>query len=119
VSDGDTNRVVDDELRALRDEVRLGFAQVRLEVAEARQEVAEFRREVAGKLESLDDRVRYEGVMREALHSDVRLLAEGHHQLDQKIDRYRAENDGAHRETHTLIRAVYRDLSRRIPPASG
>jgi hypothetical protein len=70
--------------------------------------------QVSQQLESLDNQVRHEGVMREALHSDVRLLAEGYHQLDQKIDRHHAENDAAHNETRALVRTVYRNLDRRL-----
>ena len=44
----------------------------------------------------------------------MQVLAEAHALLDQRVERYREDNDGAHREILTLLRTSYRDPDRRV-----
>ena len=66
----------------------------------------------------IDDRFeaakRYFGVLAERLGADIRGLAEGHMMLDGKLERFRVENDVAHREIVALIRTAYAALDRRV-----
>jgi hypothetical protein len=54
------------------------------------------------RLDALDERVRADGVLLEALHGQVQQLAEAYAMLDQRVERYRQDNDNAHQEIATL-----------------
>ena len=95
--------------------------------AELRGDVTELRgirQDVAGlhqglamlgrRVDSLDQRVQANGVLLEALRDEVRQIAEAYVLLDQRVERYRVENDAAHREILALLHTSYRDLDRRL-----
>ena len=119
---------MNEDLVALREEVRQGFAEMRTEMragfAHMEREFATLHQgmaELARRLEALDrrvdrleQRVRENGVMLEALRGQVQQLAEAHVLLDQRVERYRRENEVAHQETLTVLRASYQDLDRRV-----
>lgn len=54
------------------------------------------------------------GALVEGLRDEVRQIAEGHALLDRKLDRFRDENETAHREILGLLRSSYRDLDHRV-----
>jgi hypothetical protein len=58
-------------------------------------------------------------VLLEATRDDVRRIAEGHALLADQLERHRHENDAAHVETRTLVRAAYPDLDRRVTGLEG
>jgi len=109
---------------ALRAEMRDGFAAVdrRFTAVEGRFTAVDGRFDavderftaVDRRVDSLDERVRHNGVMLESVRDDVRQLAEAHLLLDQRIERYRRENDDAHQEILVLLRTSYRDMDRRV-----
>jgi len=129
---------MNEELNGLREEMRQGFAEMRhgfvrvdqrldrldLEVAGLRQDVTQLQESVAAlhqglamlgrRVDSLDQRVQANGVLLEALRDEVRHIAEAYVLLDQRVERYRVENDVAHREILALLHASYRELERRV-----
>jgi hypothetical protein len=66
------------------------------------------------RVDSLEQRVQANGVLLEALRDEVKQIAEAYVLLDQRVERYRIENDVAHREILTLLHASYRELDRRV-----
>jgi len=61
------------------------------------------------------DRTRTEfGALVERLRDEVHQIAEGHALLDRKLDRFRDENETAHREILGLLRGSHRDLDHRV-----
>ena len=115
-------------LVALREEMRQGFAEMRAEMrvgfAHMQREFATLHQgmaELARRLEALErwvhrleQRVHENGVMLEALRGQVQQLAEAHVLLDQRVERYRRENEVAHQEILTVLRASYQNLDRRV-----
>jgi chromosome segregation ATPase len=118
---------MNEELTGLRDEMRQGFAEMRQEMRQgfARvderleqlgEDVAGLRRDVATlglRVDALEQRVRDNGILLEALRDDVRLIAEGHVLLNQRVDNYRSEAD-TQRAIIALLQTSYRDLDRRL-----
>ena len=129
---------MNEELNGLREEMRQGFAEMRhgfvhvdqrldrldLEVAGLRQDVTQLQESVAAlhqglamlgrRVDSLDQRVQANGVLLEALRDEVRQIAEAYVLLDQRVERFRVENDAAHREILALLHTSYRELDRRL-----
>ncbi|HBH03226.1 MAG TPA: hypothetical protein DDZ42_15120 [Candidatus Rokubacteria bacterium] len=101
------------EQRLDRVEQRLDRVEERLDRVDARLDEVEHRLD-----RKIDDRFeeakRHFGVLAEGLGADIRMLAEGHLMLDSKLERFRAENDAAHREIVALIRTAYVALDRRV-----
>jgi chromosome segregation ATPase len=121
---------MNEELTGLRDEMRQGFAEMRqgfarvderLERVDERleqltQDVTQLHRDVATlglRVDALERRVRDNGILLEALRDDVRLIAEGHVLLNQRVDNYRSEAD-TQRAIIALLQTSYRDLDRRL-----
>ena len=132
---------MNEELTGLRDEMRQGFAEMRQEmrqgfarvderlgqlgqdvtelrqnVTELRQNVTELRQDLASltrRVDVLEDRVRANGVLLEAIRDDVRQIAEAHVLLAQRVAEYRSESD-AQRVSIALLQTSYRDLDRRV-----
>ena len=125
---------MNEELTGLRDEMRQGFAEMRQEmrqgfarvderlgqlgqdVTELRQDVTELRQDLASltrRVDVLEDRVRANGVLLEAIRDDVRQIAEAHVLLAQRVAEYRSESD-AQRVSIALLQTSYRDLDRRV-----
>jgi chromosome segregation ATPase len=125
---------MNEELTGLRDEMRQGFAEMRLEMRQgfARvderlgalgQDMSELRQDVVGlrqglasltrRVDVLEDRVRANGVLLEAIRDDVRQIAEAHVLLAQRVAEYRSESD-AQRVSIALLQTSYRDLDRRV-----
>lgn len=115
---------MNEDLVALREEMRQGFAEMRVgfthvqrAFATLHQGVAELARRLEAlerRVDRLEQRVRENGVSIEALRGQVQQLAEAHVLLDQRVERHRRENEVAHRETLTVLRASYQNLDRRI-----
>lgn len=122
---------MNEELSAFRDEVRAGFAEVRQKFADVQQEFVAVHRHLDsldervqavdervqaldGRVQAVDERGRRDGVLLEDLRDDVHQLAEAHVLLDQRVERYRQENEAAHTEILVLLRTSYRDLDRRV-----
>lgn len=133
-----------DELRRgfaeMREEMRRGLAETRAEwrsalaeageewrsalaetrehlhgaLAETREELHRGFAETRERLDRVEEQVRRNGVLIEATREDVKSLAEAHVVLDERVERYRRENDAAHRDTQGLVRLTYRDLRRRV-----
>ena len=63
------------------------------------------------------------GVIAEGLRTEIRQVAEGVANLDEKLDReitaLRAENEQAHREILSAIKFSYAELDRRITTIEG
>jgi len=97
-------------LAAVRGEMQQGFADVQQGFAELHQGMAAMGR----RLDALDERVRADGVLLEALRDQVRQLAEAHAMLDQRVERYRREHEVAQQEILTLLRTSFQDLARRV-----
>ena len=125
---------MNEELTGLRDEMRQGFAEMRQEMRRgfARvderlgalgQDMSELRQDVVGlrqglasltrRVDVLEDRVRANGVLLEAIRDDVRQIAEAHVLLVQRVAEYRSESD-AQRAILSLLQTSYRDLDRRL-----
>jgi chromosome segregation ATPase len=129
---------MNEELILLRDEMRQGFSEMRqgfvrvdqrldrldLEVADLRHDVVQLQEGVAQlhqglamlgrRVDALDQRVQSNGVLLEALRGEVRQIAEAYVLLDQRVERYRNENEMAHREILALLHSSYRELDRRL-----
>jgi chromosome segregation ATPase len=126
---------MNDGLVALREEMRQGFAEMRAEMragfthmqrefATLHQGMAELARRLEAlerrvdalerRVDRLERRVRENGVMIEALRGQIQQLAEAHVLLDQRVERYRRENEVAHQEILTVLRVSYQDLDRRV-----
>ena len=111
-------------LAAVRGEMRRGFADVQQSFADGQQSFAELHQGFAElhqgmaamgrRLDTLDERVRAEGVLLEALRDQVQQLAEAHAMLDQRLERYRREHEVAQQEILALLRTSYQDLERRV-----
>jgi chromosome segregation ATPase len=118
---------MNEELTGLRDEMRQGFAEMRQEMRQgfARvderlgqlgQDVTELRQDLASltrRVDVLENRVRANGVLLEAIRDDVRQIAEAHVLLAQRVAEYRSESD-AQRVSIALLQTSYRDLDRRV-----
>jgi hypothetical protein len=65
------------------------------------------------RVDVLEDRVRANGVLLEAIRDDVRQIAEAHVLLVQRVAEYRSESD-AQRAILSLLQTSYRDLDRRL-----
>ena len=118
---------MNEELTGLRDEMRQGFAEMRQEMRQGfarvderlehlTQDVTQLRQDLATlalRVDALEQRVRANGVLLEALRDDVRLIAEGHILLNQRVDNYRSEAD-TQRSIIALLQTSYRDLDRRL-----
>jgi chromosome segregation ATPase len=108
---------MDEGLAAVRGEMQQGFADVQQGFADVQQGFAELHQGMAAmgrRLDALDERVRANGVLLEALRDQVQQLAEAHAMLDQRVERYRREHEIAHQEILTLLRTSYQDLERRL-----
>ncbi len=104
-------------LAAVRGEMRRGFADVQQSFADVQQGVAELHQGMTAmgrRLDALDERVRADGVLLEALRDQVQQLAEAHAILDQRLERYRREHEIAQQEILALLRTSYQDLERRV-----
>ncbi|MBI5746243.1 MAG: hypothetical protein HZA13_04505 [Nitrospirae bacterium] len=64
--------------------------------------------------EKSEETRRHFDVVSEGLRSDIRMIAEGHHLLDNNIERLREENEAAHKEILSAIKFSYAELDRRI-----
>jgi hypothetical protein len=68
--------------------------------------------------EQMDEIKRHFGVVAEGLRNDIRQVAEGVVNLDEKFDRemtsLREENEQAHREILSAIKFSYAELDQRI-----
>ena len=118
-----------------RVEERLDRIEARLDRVEARLDAVEDRLGgLAARLDQVEQRLdrkiderfeeakRHFGVLADGLRADIRMLAEGHLMLDSKLERFRVENDAAHREIGALIRTAYAALDRRatgLRPRAG
>jgi chromosome segregation ATPase len=81
-----------------------------------RQDVAGLRQSLASltrRVDVLEDRVRANGVLLEAIRDDVRQIAEAHVLLAQRVADYRSESD-SQRQILSLLQTSYRDLDRRL-----
>jgi len=108
---------VQEGLAAVRDEMQRGFAGVQQGFADVQQGVAELYQGMTAmgrRLDALDERVRADGILLEALRDQVQQLAEAHAMLDQRVERYRREHEVAHQEILVLLRTSYQDLERRV-----
>jgi len=112
-------------LAAVRGEMREGLVAVRGEMQEClasvrdelQQGFAELHQGMAAmgrRLDALDDRVRANGVLLEALRAQVQQLVEAHAMLDERVERYRRQHEVAHQEILALLRTSYQDLDRRV-----
>ncbi len=96
--------------------MRQGFARVDERLEQLTQDVAQLHQDVATlglRVDALEERIRENGILLEALRDDVRLIAEGHVLLNQRIDNYRSEAD-TQRAIIALLQTSYRDLDRRL-----
>jgi phage shock protein A len=115
---------VKEELGAFREEVRSAFAEVRQQFADVRQQFAEVHEQFAEvheqfadvhrRIDAVDERARHQGILLEAVRDDVRLVAEAHGVLGERLDRHQRDNDAAHQEILALLRSSYRDLDGRM-----
>jgi chromosome segregation ATPase len=104
-------------LAAVRGEMQQGFADVQQGFADVQQGFAELHQGMAAmgrRLDALDERVRADGILLEALRDQVQQLAEAHAMLDPRVERYRREHEVAHQEILVLLRTSYQDLERRV-----
>jgi chromosome segregation ATPase len=104
-------------LASVRGEMQQGFADVQQGFADVQQGFAELHQGMAAmgrRLDALDERVRADGVLLEALRDQVQQLAEAHAMLDQRVERYRREHEVAQQEILTLLRTSFQDLARRV-----
>jgi len=86
------------------------------DMSELRQDVVGLRQGLASltrRVDVLEDRVRANGVLLEAIRDDVRQIAEAHVLLVQRVAEYRSESD-AQRAILSLLQTSYRDLDRRL-----
>ena len=102
------------EVRGGLAEVQSGLSEVRSSVAQLHAELRQEVTAIGGRLDVLDQRVRANGVMLEALRDEVHQLAEAHVMLAERVERYRQEHDVAHQEILVILRASYADLDRRV-----
>lgn len=100
------------------DEYR-GLVQI-LERIEARVAAHDARfDEVDQRFTAVDRRLRESGVIAEDLRSQIQLVAEGVANVDEKMDRFRADVARSFEETHALIRLGHADLDRRVRRLEG
>jgi chromosome segregation ATPase len=100
----------------VREEMGQGFARVDQRLVQLDQDVIDLRQGLATltrRVDFLEDRVRANGVLLEAIRDDVRQIAEAHVLLAQRVTEYRSEND-AQRAILSLLQTSYRDLDRRV-----
>ncbi len=118
---------MDEGLAAVRDEMHEGLAAVRGEMRRASPTCSKASPTcsraspsctrawpMSRRLDALDERVRADGVLLEALRDQVQQLAEAHAILDQRLERYRREHEIAQQEILALLRTSYQDLERRV-----
>jgi chromosome segregation ATPase len=109
------------EFAAVRAEMRQGFTAVHQEIAEIREDVGELRRDLmtlTRRVDVLEERVRANGVLLEAIRDDIRQVAEAHVLLARRVAEYRGESD-AQRTILSLLQMSYRDLDRRVTRLEG
>ena len=66
------------------------------------------------KLGQLDEQLRWTDVKVEALHNDIRQVAEGVIMMNQKLDASKEEVAREFKDTKALLQAGYRDLDKRV-----
>ena len=125
-------------LTGLRSEMQSGFADVNRRFGDLQHGVSDLQHNVSNlqhgvsdlgrgfaelhqglavmgrRLDAIDDRVRGNGVLLEALRGEIRQIAEAHAMLDQRVEHFRRENEAAHQEILTLLRSSYHELDRRV-----
>ena len=100
----------------VREEMGQGFARVDQRLGQLDQDVINLRQSLmtlTRRVDFLEDRVRGNGVLLEAIRDDVRQIAEAHGLLVQRVAEYRSEGD-AQRAILSLLQTSYRDLDRRV-----
>jgi chromosome segregation ATPase len=100
----------------VREEMGQGFARVDQRLGQLDQGVINLRQSLmtlTRRVDFLEDRVRGNGVLLEAIRDDVRQIAEAHGLLVQRVAEYRSEGD-AQRAILSLLQTPYRDLDRRV-----
>jgi chromosome segregation ATPase len=82
-----------------------------------------FDQKFTGIDEKFEETKRYFGVIAEGLQTEIRQVAEGVANVDEKLDRemtsLREENEQAHREILSAIKFSYAELDRRITTIEG
>ena len=104
------------EMAVVREEMGQGFARVDQRLGQLDQDVTNLRQSLmtlTRRVDFLEDRVRANGVLLEAIRHDVRQIAEAHGLLVQRVAEYRSESD-AQRTILSLLQTSYRDLDRRV-----
>lgn len=67
------------------------------------------------KFKRLEERVVNQfHIISEGLKDEIRLVAEGHAGIKEKLDRIEKENERQHMETRSLIKLSFTELDRRI-----
>jgi chromosome segregation ATPase len=105
------------ELRGDVTEIRQDVTDLRHDVVQLQEGVAQLRQGLAmlgQRVDVLDQRVQSNGVLLEPLRGEVRQIAKAYVLLDQRVERYRNENEMAHREILALLHSSYRELDRRL-----
>jgi chromosome segregation ATPase len=105
----------------VREEMGQGFARVDQRLAQLDQDVIDLRQDLGTltrRVDALEERVRGNGVLLEAIHDDVRQVAEAHLLLAQRVAEYRGESD-TQRTILSRLQMSYRDLDRRVTRLEG
>jgi hypothetical protein len=79
-----------------------------------RGEIQQLRRETAERFDRVETDVRHTNVVVEGLHGEIRLVAEGVANVDEKLDRFRDEVGGQFEEMRSENRSLYGALDVRV-----
>jgi hypothetical protein len=81
---------------------------------ETSRQIEGLREETIGRLERVEEEVRHNQVSLESLRGEVRLVAEGVANTNERLDSFQSEVARDFSETHKMIRLGYSDLDRRV-----
>lgn len=88
--------------------------QQRADLEAFRQEVSTSFGQVDKRFKGLEEDVRQSHVLIEDVRGEVRLVAEGVANVDEKLERFREDQTKEHAETRALLKASYSDLDQRV-----
>jgi len=81
---------------------------------ETSRQIEGLREETLGRFERVEEAVRHNQVSLESLRGEVRLVAEGVANTNERLDSFKVEVSNEFAETRKMIRLGYSDLDRRV-----
>lgn len=110
---------VGDQVQTLREETAQGFSSVERQVQAFRDETQQKFSGVDQRLDNLETDVRRAYVAIEDLRDDVRLVAEGVTNVNERLDRHEENTSQRFTDLESLLRHSYEDLDTRVRKLEG